>query len=230
MKALAIIISLTLVACAPPLWVKPGGTTAEFDKDKYNCLQSSQQRASGLYFNKFGGGASDQMVTNDKLFSSCMNSRGWKLTRGDEASKYVADQTAKIQEVNVTMEQLKQENYALCAKAEYAWINQRSACNANELTLAQLSNTERLNTTNRDSFMAFYAENKNLSRRRIEVINASGDRNSRALVDIMEKFLSSRERSALELYEGKVTWGEYNKDRKRDSESFEAARKKLPQR
>lgn len=225
MKKLVTLLALTLIACAPPLWVKPGGTTAEFDKDKYSCLQSSQQRSSGFYVNKFGGGASDQMVTNEQLFSSCMNSKGWKLTRGDVANQYAADQTAKAQRTNVTLEQIKQDIYLVCANPEYAWIIQRSACNANDLTLAQLSISERLSPADKESFMAYYTEIKNLTKRQIETLQASGEKNFLAIANIMEKYISSRERNALELYTARITWGEYNKTRKQDAEAFEAARK-----
>jgi hypothetical protein len=230
MKILAVILPLTLVACAPPLWVKPGGTTAEFDKDKYTCLQSSQQRSAGFYFNKYGGGASDNMATNETLFASCMNSKGWKLKRGDEAAQYVAGQTAKVQEAKVALEQLRQESYAICARPEFAWINQRTACDTKDLTLAQLSNSERLSPANKDSFMAFYTEAKNLNQRNIKVLKATGDKNAMATATILERLISSRERGALDLYEGKVTWGEYNKAKKRDIERADLDSKELTKR
>ena len=87
MKKLSMLVVglLVLSGCATMLWYKPTGTQDEFSRDKYDCLQQAQQPYSGAYVNMYGGASRGQMITNNQLFAACMNSRGWYLTRADQA-------------------------------------------------------------------------------------------------------------------------------------------------
>ena len=89
-KFLILIIILIIQGCAPNLvWMKPNGTQQEFSKTKYDCLQKSQQPYSSYSASNVGGivsssstsssSASSGLITNDQLYSACMNSNGWYL-------------------------------------------------------------------------------------------------------------------------------------------------------
>lgn len=84
-------LAVALGGCAqsnPVFWDKPNATTADFDADKYKCLQSSQQKQA-VYSSFSSGGISPNAissssmrsgsVTNDELFEACMNASGWHL-------------------------------------------------------------------------------------------------------------------------------------------------------
>lgn len=80
-------LSLSLVAMlggcvtAPPppmQWTKAGATQDMFLKDRYACLQQAQQPQTGSYVNGYGGSSYGTMVTNQKLFFSCMEAQGYK--------------------------------------------------------------------------------------------------------------------------------------------------------
>ena len=78
-----------ILACVPPssrkVWSKPNFTQQEFAKDRYDCLQQSQQgqsSASGGYCTGYycqPGQAQSSVITNDGLFKACMEARGWSL-------------------------------------------------------------------------------------------------------------------------------------------------------
>lgn len=78
------IVGLTL-ACAQREWHKPNSTQQEFAKDKYDCMQQSQQRQSsaggGYYIGRdyFPGQAQSSVVMNMGLFDACMEARGYRL-------------------------------------------------------------------------------------------------------------------------------------------------------
>lgn len=97
-KAAMFIVRLILVSivglllfcasCAPlprKVWTKPNFTQGEFAKDKYDCLQQSQQSKSsaigaycaGNYCQP--GQADSRVITNWDLFNACMEARGWSL-------------------------------------------------------------------------------------------------------------------------------------------------------
>lgn len=86
------IVSLIL-ACVPPppppnlVWTKLNAnyTHEEWARDKYDCMQQSQQQRSyageGYYIGGvyFPGHAQSTVVTNPELFKYCLEARGWNL-------------------------------------------------------------------------------------------------------------------------------------------------------
>ena len=74
-------LSQILVACAQPQVIvrysKPDATQTQFMKDRYECLQESQQRESGAYVNPYAGAASSQMVVPCSVFKACLGARGY---------------------------------------------------------------------------------------------------------------------------------------------------------
>ncbi len=82
-----VIIGLMLACASGPqtrtVWSRPNATQNEFAKDKYDCMQQSQQRRSastgawcyGYYCDP--GGSYSTVVTNPDLFNACMEARGW---------------------------------------------------------------------------------------------------------------------------------------------------------
>lgn len=93
MRTKLMLIVLNFVIClifacghSPKMaWYKPDATQSDFAKDKYVCMQESQQRRSvavGGYCygaNCQPGVARSQVETNYELFNACMQARGWTL-------------------------------------------------------------------------------------------------------------------------------------------------------
>lgn len=96
MKKLILIvpIGLTILGCVPIGWQKQGASQDDFARDRYTCLQQSQQSASSAYVNGNGGIANSGSITNGGLFGACMNASGWYLASAKAAipSNYVYDQ------------------------------------------------------------------------------------------------------------------------------------------
>lgn len=107
MKLLRLFITLVIVTmwfsflgCASGpqyarIWVKPNFTKAEFSRDKYDCLKEAQQEESyssgGFCVRGYcqPNTSGSYVSTNDKLFTACMEARGWtsKLERTDVQSQ-----------------------------------------------------------------------------------------------------------------------------------------------
>ena len=85
MKRFIAVVPATLVlfgcAAQPTTWMKPGLTQEEFAKDRYSCMQQSQQRVSVAFANQYGGSASNHEITNANLFNACMNAQGYTLQK-----------------------------------------------------------------------------------------------------------------------------------------------------
>ena len=83
----------SILACVPPppppnlVWTKLNAnfTQEEWARDKYDCMQQSQQAASyageGYYIGGvyFPGHAQSAVVTNPVLLKACLEARGWNL-------------------------------------------------------------------------------------------------------------------------------------------------------
>ena len=86
-------VAVNLLGCAPVLWVKPGGTQAEFDGAKYECMQAGQQAqaqapppCANLYGQDWNNcmtgynlGALLVGTPGQQMYGACMNAHGWHL-------------------------------------------------------------------------------------------------------------------------------------------------------
>jgi hypothetical protein len=71
-----------LSACAKPPnyhWESSRGPVDQqtFARDRYDCLQQSQQTRSSAVVDGFGGVANSSVVTNGPLFIACMEAKGY---------------------------------------------------------------------------------------------------------------------------------------------------------
>jgi starvation-inducible outer membrane lipoprotein len=64
------LLSLSIVVCLAGCvtWYKPDAQQGEFERDKYQCLQESQQRVGAAQVNPYGGSAVNTVQTNNMLF------------------------------------------------------------------------------------------------------------------------------------------------------------------
>ena len=73
-------VSLALVGCAQPVWVKPGATSADFEVTKGRCLSAAySQVPAAPTVATFGTGYQSPMVTNCSAFknsASCVTTGG----------------------------------------------------------------------------------------------------------------------------------------------------------
>lgn len=81
---------IVIVACATTpqvkkVWTKPQFTRHEFARDKYECMQQSQQNYAysegGFYIGSVyvPSEAKSRVITNWNLFNACMEARDWRL-------------------------------------------------------------------------------------------------------------------------------------------------------
>jgi hypothetical protein len=82
----ASIMSLLLVACVQQQVPKPlaryskaGATQEAFMKDRYECLQQSEQRVSGAFVSAYGGASNSQMLPSCGVWFACLGARGYTV-------------------------------------------------------------------------------------------------------------------------------------------------------
>ncbi|MEJ8825615.1 hypothetical protein WKW80_26910 [Variovorax humicola] len=213
--------SLALVAvlagCAPMQWQKPGSTQDEFSRARYDCLQQSQQRVSGAAVNQFGGTSSSNMQTNDGLYASCLNAKGFYLQRSQQANS--GGQPGSTPASNPIIDAQKAataDAEAVCKSPEFQPLLVKSACNAKDLTFAQLAETSKMDATERAPFEKYKQLNRERTAKIQQVYRQYGGPKGAQFAALMDQTLARNDKNSLELYTGKINWGEYNVQRKAD--------------
>jgi hypothetical protein len=143
--------SLVLFGCAAQqtVWVKPGLTQDEFAKDRYACMQQSQQRVSAAFVSQYGGSASNHVITNANLFNACMNAQGYTLQK--QAS--LAEQTAVKDQAKAALDAVNSEVLAFCASEEVRPYFSKTACKPEDITLDHVRDGAK-SFTSRESRMS----------------------------------------------------------------------------
>jgi hypothetical protein len=79
-SAVLLAVALTVGGCATTYirWVNARGVTQEqFMKDRYACLQETQQRVSDAYVNPTGGASTSQVMPTCSAWNACLAARGY---------------------------------------------------------------------------------------------------------------------------------------------------------
>ena len=197
-----IALALLAGACAAPqAWNKPGASVADFNTEKYECMQASQHQVSSAYVNRYGGAASSEQTTNAPLYAACMNAHGWSLQKD-----YSADAKAQAKDL---VDRLNR----ICTDPKYAAYYSKSACKADQVTFDQLADTSKISPEAR----AIYPELRNkldaTSREFADLLRRYGGTAGARRASAFDASLIATQQINLALYEGQITWGEYNKRR-----------------
>lgn len=157
MRLLLIAVAAVLAAgCAQPVWVKPGASQNDFANDRYTCMQESQQRVGGAFVNQFGGSATNTVVTNGNLFGSCMNAKGWYLTRPstqqqNPAAAATPSSAAASNPLAEIDREASRQAEATCADPDLQVLWAKSPCKVPDITLTHLADTSYATDADRDA-------------------------------------------------------------------------------
>ena len=229
-KILIIASALFIYGCSQPLWVKPGASQQDFGIDKYQCMQQSQQRVSGTYVNAYGGASSNKVITNEGLFDACMNSRGWTLQSSNSLEKSSAQQRQQVEQNTYRFEMLAQRRAALCKDPSYEAFYSKTPCKASDATLSQLSDNSKITAAQRKSLDLLSPEFNSLNRDVLAAQRSVGGKSNGEKLANLQAAFDAEDKNRLDLYSGKVTWGQFNANRKNISKDLSSKMNLLNQR
>lgn len=208
---------LLLVGCAQT-WYKPTARPGDFEKDRYDCLQQSQQQFSAAQTNGWQGAAVSKTVTNDGLFSSCMNARGWSLQNKQALEGQLQQQQlgmAVAQSNNQSqMNRLKAQDDATCANPDFKAYYTKTTCYAQDITFEQLADTSKITSAQKIALVKQRAAITANQKDRVAFQKSLGGKAAKVADLVSSSLMPQQEQLNLDLYNGKITWGEYNKQRK----------------
>ena len=209
-----------LIGCTPMSWYKPLIQPGEFEKAKYECSQQAQQpygqSTFGYYY--YGGSSINTVITNENLFAQCMNAKGWQLQNKEKAEIQVQQQQITTDDKN---SELTKAASQVCSNPEFIAYYAKTPCKASEITFSQLADKTKITPSQKIALVkqreAANRLNNLSSQTQIQLYGALGQKR----VDLFKNSLEpADEKNNLNLYNGLITWGDFNQTRKDNSLKF----------
>ena len=159
-RSLGVVVAsaILLSACAQPqnVWTKPGASHQDFSGDRYACMQESQQRVSGSYVNAYAGTSTNKVITNSSLFASCLNARGWYLGPKAAAMPIApvvppAPAQPAVHPIKLAEEEAVRAFKDVCLREDLRAYMQKTACNSNDTTLEQMTDSSRITAEQKET-------------------------------------------------------------------------------
>ena len=207
---------LVLTACMS--WYKPGARPGEFEQDKYQCLQESQQIVGPAQVYPWGGPAVSPVQTNETLFGNCMYAKGWSLQKTQAVQAQIQQQQALQAAVQSQFksesDEISEQGHAICANPDFKLYYAKTACLAQDITFEQLADASKITPTQKVALVkqrAAIAENQ---KARIDLNSRAGGKAAKIADATITSLIPQNDQNNLELYNGKITWGQYNQRRK----------------
>jgi predicted aspartyl protease len=199
----AVPATLVLFGCAAQTtWVKPGLTQEEFAKDRYACMQQSQQRVGTAYVSQYGGGASNRVITNGNLFNACMNAQGYTLQK-----------QASVDQAKAAFDARKTEMRAFCASEEFQPHFSKTPCMPNETTLEQMADKSHITSAEKVALSEARSESKRFSEEGDNIFRQYYPELAPSIIARRQQASTEQDSVSEDFYQGRITRGEYNKRR-----------------
>lgn len=205
---LVLFVMLQGCATGPKYKLVKNVTDQELQQDNAACQNQAQmiQIADWEFKGTFMEGANIQIKRN-RAFENCLVAKGYTVQAVDPTPVDVAfnDQLKSIDSVIED----------LCNRSEYQPIVQRTPCGVGlkQPTMEMLTDKTKITKQQRSIFDKFSAERTSLIDQKKTLIRSNGSNTRKAY---LQKYETTIEPALLmnkaELYEGKVTWGQYNKE------------------
>ena len=208
------------------VWVHPNKSDQEFYRDTARCETMANSAGNGNGYNNSRGamvGSSiGSAISRNRIYSNCMMGEGWNEieVRDNEIHK-------KANPLDSKWQQIAKENNDRCDREEFKLLFEKSACSNKKFTLEQLSDKSTISETEKSIFSKYRLEQSESNNKLLEAIRTLGGPKDKEYGLILERIYLKSDQSALDLFEGKETWGEYNRTRKENSQILDSERNRI---
>jgi len=215
LKSISVMVGVFIITgCAQNIWFKQNAGQGEFERDRYSCLQQSQQRVGSAQVNAYGGSAVNTVATNEMLYSTCMGAKGWSLQNKEIVMAQAAQNQAKNEDLRRQNDQITANAMATCNKEELKEYYKKTACRTSEISFEQIADTTKI-TEMQKAALVKQRQEVALIEKKQDVLQRQRGAAGQKIISIAKNYLRpENEKNNLDLYSGKITWGDYNKRRK----------------
>ena len=185
--------------CANNVWVKSGATANDFNVDRAQCnAQSFSIPFASIY--------QQAAVQNE-----CMVGKGWTLR--DKASHDASNSQAESSWKSV-IDQYKTDGDLRCKDPSFKAYYAKTACYAPDITFEQMADDSKITSQQKPVLMAVKKSIDSRAAQYYDSLKAIPNAPGEKLVSLWKSFDVEIDKNALDLYSGKISWGEYNRKRK----------------
>lgn len=208
-------IAILLGGCAAKRpetqWHKPASSAQEFAADKFACLQQSQQQTSGAYlggnragaYGNVAGAAYSGAVTNEAMFSACMQSKGW--------FEEIKPTPAELEQARIRLSAIEKERAEVCSKPEFRPYTEKALCGASPDKAAKLNDASKITAEQAAVATRYFAEADALEAKYHAEIMKFGDGSSKTISYLIRKEIRPLQlQNRSDLLNGQQTWGQFN--------------------
>lgn len=191
------------------VWVKPGADESLFAQDRSACVQESSRSVSG---------SADQ-----NLFAACMKQKGWGLQKEQLILPPAPPDSGPLQEVFLT---LKTDKEKRCVNPAYLSFFSKTACDPQDITASQIADKKNATADEKAVLLKLKMEMQDSQKRALSAYRQYGGESGERSARVLESWQIFNDKNITDLYEGKQTWGDYNRSRKGLSAQLSEALKK----
>jgi len=202
MKLLFILLPLFLTAC-----VTLGGGNRGYDRNSpegIECTYEAKKGAASVQATGRSGLNFDQMYKEEELFNLCMASKRANNPKPSSNSA-VDDGVKKFQE------RVKSQ----CLSIEFKEYYAKTGCLPADITFEQLADTSKITPSQKVVMLKARSMADSANKEVLMIYKNSGQSIFQKYANLIEfTVMPQNDSNNLDLYNGKITWGEYNQKRK----------------
>ena len=209
------ILLFSVMGCATTKFIfdKEGLTTEEFNRDRYECVKESQTSWSGGGTGTLGlamilSSKSSAEKQANAMFKMCMEARGYTAR---EVSGNEFDNNKTFSDIGKPFNKMLKD---LCKKEEYKIVFIKSACQSKDITDEQLFDKSMITDTEKGIYLKYREERLAIRKKISDALLAFENPKSKELLMLSKKSSDENDSVTLDLINGKISWGEFNKFKK----------------
>lgn len=153
------------------------------------------------------------MQTNDMLFRACMGSKGYALQTIDPSGKPVNPSPVMVQ-ASQAQNDFQTQMRETCTNPEFAPYFEMTACAVKDIQFQHIANETKITANQKIVFIKARAALDAMNRQQMDNARQFGGETGRRNAAKADSFQPQVDQNNLDLYNGQITWGTYNKRRR----------------
>jgi hypothetical protein len=152
-----------------------------------------------------------------------MNAKGWALGRQDNN-----DTAALKADVESSVNANRERAKSVCADPKFAAYYSKTACLSNEITFEQLADMSKISPAAKAIFVELRGNVDSVTKESLDLQRKYGGTAGAKRADLyLSMSKAQNDKNNLDLYNGTITWGEYNRRRQAIFNDYLAASKNI---
>ena len=216
-----IFLTCMLVGCAT--WQHPTNNQSVFNSDYGQC-EYEATRATPLT----QGSAIELAFSRVEIVNKCMESRGYYKSSNQTKNNSSSNNNPDMQvQLNDPIKRSLEEHKQRCLELEYQEYYSQTGCFATDINIEHMVDTSKITSPQKAVMLKARGLADQTNKEQVQLFRKLGGVKGSQYGDLHDSFKVKDDRNHIDLYNGRITWGEYNQRRKEISSEFNETVNKL---